>query len=57
MTYLGVHVCTSKTQNTYFDTGAIETALDTGCSVTLSGEQSDFITYKPTTGNVQGLGV
>ena len=39
MAYLGVHVCTSKTQNIYFDTGFVETVLDTGCSVTLSNTQ------------------
>ena len=57
MAYLGAHVCTSKTQNVYFDTDAVEAVLDTGCSVTLSSERSDFILYKPTIGQVEGLGV
>ena len=57
MAYLGAHVCTSKTKNIFFDTDAVEAVLDTGCSVTLSSERSDFITYKPTTGQVEGLGV
>ena len=34
MAYLDAHVCTSKAQNIYFDTVAVEAALDTGCSVT-----------------------
>ena len=55
--YLGAHICTSTTQNVYFDTDAIESVLDTGCSVTWSSERSDFITYKPTTVQVQRLGV
>ena len=38
MAYLGVHVCTSKTRNIYFDTDTIEAVLDTRCSVTLSSE-------------------
>ena len=27
--YLGAHVCTSKTQNIYFDTDAVDKVLDT----------------------------
>ena len=34
--YLGAHICTSKTRNIYFGTDAVETVLDTGCSVNLS---------------------
>ena len=57
MAYLGVHVCTSETENVYFDTDAVYTVLDSGYSVTLSIKRSDFITYKPSTGKVQGLGL
>ena len=55
MAYLCAHACTSKTKNMYVDTGAVESVLNTGCSVTLSSERSDFITHKPSTGKAQGL--
>ena len=53
MAYLG----TSKTKNVCFDTDAVEVLLDTGYTVTLSSEHSDFITYQPITGQVHGLGI
>ena len=57
MAYLGAHVCTSKSQNVYFDIDTVEVVLDTGLSVSLSSEQSYFITYKTSTGLVNGLGL
>ena len=57
MAYLGAHVCISKTRDIYFDTDAVESVQDTGYSITLSSNRSDFITYTPTIGQVQGLGV
>ena len=40
-----------------FDSDAVESMLDTGCSTFISFELNDFIDYKPTKGKVEGLGI
>ena len=55
--YLGAHICRSKTPDVYFDTDTVEIVQNTGSSVTLSSEQSDILTYKPSTSKVHVLTV
>ena len=56
LSYISAYLNSNESNCISFDTDAIEAILDTGCSRTLTYDKNDFITYEPTTGEVDGLG-
>ena len=56
VSYMSAYLNINNSNSIYFDANAIEGILDTGCSRTLTYDLNDFTAYKPTTGEVDGLG-
>ena len=56
LSYISAYLNSNNSNSISFDTNAIEAILDTGCSRTLTYDKNDFITYEPTTGEVDWLG-
>ena len=54
--YLGAHVARGSSSHIHFDSDAVE-ILDSGCSYTISFCREDFINFKPSKGQVEGLGI
>ena len=55
--FLGVHVAKDVNTRIYFDSDAVEIILDSGCSFTISFCREDFISFRPSVGQVEGLGI
>ena len=54
--YISAYVNGTSAEVISFDTDAKECILDTGCSRTLTFDLKDFFSYKPSPGEVEGLG-
>ena len=56
LAYLNAYINGTSADVISFDIDTKEATLDIGCSRTLTYDRSDFITYRPCTGEVEGLG-
>ena len=56
-TFLGAHVAKRANTHVHFDSDAVEIILDSGCSFTISFCRDDFISFRPSVGQVEGLGI
>ena len=56
LAYISAHLSSTTSDTITFDTDSKEAIIDTGCSRTLTYDRKDFITYKETDGEVEGLG-
>ena len=55
--FLGVHVAKNANAHIHFDSDDVEIVLDSGCSFTISYCREDFISFRPSVGQVEGLGI
>ena len=55
--YSSAHVARDSNSHIHFDSDAVEIMLDSGCSYTISFCREDFVNFKLSEGQVEGLGI